>query len=121
MSMKMFALAASLAVIGDCSTQPQLPDPLEAGWNGVPVCEKLNEDPYQRILRCSFPPAGGHDRHFNPLEVETVRYRNLATRAFMSSSFAPQNWLVPSPSARGQVEYNAMTIPGPGATQIVWP
>ena len=65
MSMKMFSLAASLAVIGACAAQPQLPDPLEAGWNGVPVCEKLNEDSYHRILRCTFPPAGGHDRHFH--------------------------------------------------------
>lgn len=42
-----------------------LPDPLEAGWNGAPVCEKLHEDADHRILRCTFPPSVGHDRHFH--------------------------------------------------------
>jgi quercetin dioxygenase-like cupin family protein len=59
------ALIASLAAIGACATQPPLPDPLEAGWNGAPVCEKLHEDSDHRILRCSFPPSVGHERHFH--------------------------------------------------------
>lgn len=42
-----------------------LPDPLRAGWNGSPVCEKLHEDPGHRVLRCSFPPSVGHERHFH--------------------------------------------------------
>ena len=42
-----------------------LPDPLAAGWNGAPVCEKLHEDADQRILRCSFAPSVGHERHFH--------------------------------------------------------
>jgi beta-alanine degradation protein BauB len=42
-----------------------LPDPLQAGWAGSPVCEKLHEDPHNRILRCTFPPAVGHERHFH--------------------------------------------------------
>ncbi|HSM30832.1 MAG TPA: cupin domain-containing protein [Woeseiaceae bacterium] len=45
---------------------PALPDPLEAGWQGVPVCEKLHEDTDHRILRCTFPPGVGHERHFHP-------------------------------------------------------
>jgi len=40
-------------------------DPLAAGWKGVPVCEKLHEDSDHRILRCSFPPGIGHERHFH--------------------------------------------------------
>ena len=40
-----------------------LPDPLEAGWHGQPVCEKLREDGRQRVLRCTFPPGIGHERH----------------------------------------------------------
>ncbi len=43
----------------------QLPDPLAAGWNGKPVCEKIHEDKQQRILRCTFPPGDGHEVHFH--------------------------------------------------------
>jgi quercetin dioxygenase-like cupin family protein len=42
-----------------------LPDPLQAGWKGVPVCELLREDQALRILRCSFAPGVGHERHFH--------------------------------------------------------
>ncbi len=42
-----------------------LPDPLAAGWKGEPVCERLREDQQQRILRCSFPPGVGHERHYH--------------------------------------------------------
>ena len=59
------ARTASLAIVGACATEPRFPDPLEAGWNGVPVCDKLHEDSDHRILRCSFPPSVGHERHFH--------------------------------------------------------
>ncbi len=42
-----------------------LPDPLAAGWNGDQVCELLHEDAHQRILRCTFPPGVGHEKHFH--------------------------------------------------------
>ena len=42
-----------------------LPDPLEAGWMGKKVCEKLHEDDKQRVLRCTFPPGVGHERHYH--------------------------------------------------------
>jgi quercetin dioxygenase-like cupin family protein len=42
-----------------------LPDPLAAGWNGKPVCELLLEDERQRILRCTFAPGVGHERHYH--------------------------------------------------------
>jgi len=58
-------LVASFAALGACATQSTLPDPLAAGWKGVPVCEKLHEDSDHRILRCSFPPGIGHERHFH--------------------------------------------------------
>ena len=60
-----FALVVSLAVLVACTVQSTLPDPLVAGWNGAPVCEKLHEDSTQRILRCTFPPGVGHERHFH--------------------------------------------------------
>lgn len=42
-----------------------LPDPLNAGWKDKPVCENLFEDTEKRILRCTFPPGIGHERHFH--------------------------------------------------------
>jgi hypothetical protein len=42
-----------------------LPDPLQAGWQGKPVCEHLFENDRQRALRCTFPPGVGHERHFH--------------------------------------------------------
>ena len=54
-----------LATLGACTAHPVLPDPLAAGWDGQPVCEKLHEDAEQRILRCTFPPGIGHERHFH--------------------------------------------------------
>ena len=32
---------------------------------GEKVCEKLHEDARQRILRCTFPPGVGHERHYH--------------------------------------------------------
>ena len=42
-----------------------LPDPLAAGWQSSPVCEKLHNDRKQRVLRCTFPPGVGHERHYH--------------------------------------------------------
>ena len=56
---------ASLLLSSACATRPSLPDPLAAGWNGSPVCENLHEDAEQRILRCTFPPSVGHERHYH--------------------------------------------------------
>ena len=42
-----------------------LPDPVEAGWQGRPVCEILHEDDALRVFRCTFPPGIGHERHFH--------------------------------------------------------
>ena len=46
-------------------TATPLPDPLAGGWNGRPVCETLHDDARQRVLRCTFPPGIGHERHFH--------------------------------------------------------
>jgi len=42
-----------------------LPDPLKAGWKGKSVCERLYKDAEKRILRCTFPPGVGHERHYH--------------------------------------------------------
>ena len=59
------ALAASVTALGACAIQSTTLDPLQAGWNGEPVCEKLYEDSDQRILKCTFPPGVGHERHYH--------------------------------------------------------
>lgn len=56
---------AALSLAQGLATRAAIPDPLEAGWNGAPVCEKLHEDSDNRILRCSFPPTTGHERHYH--------------------------------------------------------
>ena len=55
-----FAIASVAAV-----TSATPPDPLAAGWKGAPVCEKLHEDMSQRVLRCTFVPGAGHERHYH--------------------------------------------------------
>lgn len=47
------------------SQNTQLPDPLQAGWEGQTTCEKMFETETSRILRCTFPPGVGHERHFH--------------------------------------------------------
>ncbi len=67
-SARSFACCLVLSVLplvagaGDTSG---LPDPLEAGWNGESVCEALHDDADQRVLRCTFPPGVGHERHYH--------------------------------------------------------
>jgi quercetin dioxygenase-like cupin family protein len=47
-------------------------DALDAGWAGVRRCEKLHEDDYIRVLRCTFPPNVGHERHSHPASFAYV-------------------------------------------------
>ena len=60
-----FGLLLSLAISTAYADTSGLPDPLAAGWKGEPVCELLHEDSKQRILRCTFPPGIGHERHIH--------------------------------------------------------
>lgn len=53
-------LASNITVADD-----SLPDPLAAGWQGKPVCERLHEDQTQRVLRCTFAPGVGHEKHYH--------------------------------------------------------
>ena len=56
-----FALFAFIS----CNNGPSLPDPLEAGWNGAKVCEVIQDNDEVRVLRCTFPPGIGHERHYH--------------------------------------------------------
>ncbi len=58
-----------LLVLGAGVLAEELPDPLAAGWEGKSVCERVHEDEKLRILRCSFPPGVGHERHYHPRHV----------------------------------------------------
>lgn len=76
-----------------------LPDPLAAGWRGKPVCVKLHETAEVRVLRCTFPPGVGHERHFHPrhfgyalsggtmeiLDQHGTRRAEIATGSYFSS------------------------------------
>ena len=59
------AVGALLGLTAGCVVNPSLPDPLAAGWQGRAVCERLHEDARQRILRCTFDPGVGHERHYH--------------------------------------------------------
>ena len=94
--MAVLALAGAIALAGCVGDRaPALPDPLAAGWQGQSVCEKLHEDDRVRILRCTFPPGVGHEKHYHPphfgyvvsgstmqiTDAEGVRTRDVPTGA----------------------------------------
>ena len=56
----------SMGLFIACTSEPHLPDPLEAGWKGEKVCEVLEENDSIRILKCTFPPGVGHEKHYHP-------------------------------------------------------
>ena len=65
MTIALWFAAAALAA-GD------LPDPLEAGWKGEKVCEAMQETEKLRMLKCTFPPGAGHERHFHAPHVGLI-------------------------------------------------
>jgi quercetin dioxygenase-like cupin family protein len=54
-----------LLLFTQCTKSNKLPDPLEAGWHGKKVCEVLKENESVRVLKCTFPPGVGHEKHFH--------------------------------------------------------
>lgn len=58
-----FLFLTILFLIVSCESKTKLPDPLVAGWKGEKVCEVLQEDNSIRVLKCTFPPKVGHERH----------------------------------------------------------
>ncbi|WP_422107425.1 cupin domain-containing protein [Winogradskyella sp.] len=48
-----------------CKNAETLPDPLEAGWEGETVCELLEDNKDVRVLKCTFPPNTGHEKHYH--------------------------------------------------------
>ena len=58
-------LSVTFFTSGMWAVAETLPNPVEAGWQGEPVCETLKEDADIRVFRCVFPPGVGHERHFH--------------------------------------------------------
>ena len=63
-------ILASSSLLGGCATRQHisetLPSALEAGWKSERVCTLQHETDMHRILRCTFPPGVGHERHYHP-------------------------------------------------------
>ena len=57
-------------LLGSCTVCGQsertLPSALEAGWVGERVCALQHQTDTHRVLRCTFPPGVGHERHYHP-------------------------------------------------------
>ncbi len=65
---KLKSVIGIILLIGlwSCEETSKLPDPLEAGWNNTAVCEVLVDNDEMRVLKCSFAPGVGHDKHYHP-------------------------------------------------------
>jgi len=55
----------SLSILASCNSKHELPDPLEAGWNNISVCELVEDSKNVRVLKCTFAPGVGHERHYH--------------------------------------------------------
>ncbi|MEZ4803551.1 MAG: cupin domain-containing protein [Gelidibacter sp.] len=62
--MKVYLYIVLLFLVA-CASKPDLPDAFQAGWKGESVAEIVHEDDNIRILRCTFPPGVGHEKHYH--------------------------------------------------------
>ena len=60
---KLLITSCAFIVLLACKHKPKLPGPLEAGWQGQAVCEVLEENKDLRVLKCTFRPNIGHEKH----------------------------------------------------------
>lgn len=54
-----------LLVIVSCENKNTLPDPHKAGWKGQSVCEVIEDNNNLRVLKCTFKPNVGHEKHYH--------------------------------------------------------
>jgi quercetin dioxygenase-like cupin family protein len=52
-------------ILLNCKNHSTLPDPLQAGWNDKAVCEIVEDNAKIRVLKCTFAPGIGHERHYH--------------------------------------------------------
>lgn len=64
-SLRPYYFVLIIFFFGSCDPKPALPDPLAAGWEGKTVCEELINSDELRVLRCTFPPGVGHEKHYH--------------------------------------------------------
>jgi len=64
-TIKILALLVLLVSCKQKQKTPALPDPYEAGWKGEKVCEVLEDNDELRVLKCTFPPGVGHEKHYH--------------------------------------------------------
>ena len=60
-----FLIISTIVTALSCASKNNLPDPLAAGWKGSPVCELLYENSDIRVLKCTFKPGIGHEKHYH--------------------------------------------------------
>lgn len=65
----LFALLIHSCEYNKAAETQRLPDPLEAGWQGQSVCEVIHENDELRLLKCTFPPGVGHEKHYHDPHV----------------------------------------------------
>lgn len=53
------------AILFSCKNENKLPDPLAAGWNNQSVCELIEENDKIRVIKCTFAPGVGHEKHYH--------------------------------------------------------
>lgn len=58
-------LSLLTTIIFSCKNKNNLPDSLQAGWNNEAVCELLEENENIRVLKCTFKPGVGHEKHYH--------------------------------------------------------
>jgi len=63
--MKCNILILAIVLLSGCKNKHPLPDPLEAGWKGHAVCEVLEDNKELRVLKCTFEPGVGHEKHYH--------------------------------------------------------
>ena len=63
--LKYFTILLVISVFACKDATPNLPDPLEAGWNNEAVCEVVEDNASLRVLKCTFPPGVGHEKHYH--------------------------------------------------------
>jgi len=55
-----------IVLVANCENKnTTLPDPLEAGWKGKAVCEVIEDNEELRVLKCTFEPGVGHEKHYH--------------------------------------------------------
>ena len=57
-------LVLSIATLS-CKNKSALQDPLEAGWKGKAVCQVVEDNSELRVLKCTFAPGVGHEKHYH--------------------------------------------------------